>query len=138
MTAIAPPRLRWVARATVEVGTPIALDSTPEGRHRLVPIRGGHVVGEWRGVILGGGADRQTVHDDGSVVIDARYPVRLEDGSMVCFIARGVRPADAPDGGFSTSLILRGDAPPSISSTVYLAVGHKAAGAVEFAVFEVA
>ena len=96
MTAIAPPQLRWVAHATVEVGTPIPLDSTPDGRRRLVPVRGGQVVGEWRGVVLGGGADRQTVHEDGSVVIDARYPVRLEDGSTVCFIARGVRPAGAP------------------------------------------
>lgn len=138
MTAIAPPRLRWVAHAKVEVGTPIRLDGTPERGRRLVPIRGGHVVGEWRGVVLAGGADRQTINEDGSVVIDARYPVRLDDGSMVSFIARGVRPAGSPGGEFSTSLILRGDAPASISSTVYLAVGHKGADAVEFDIYEVA
>ena len=103
-----------------------------------MPVRGGQVVGEWTGVVLGGGADRQTVLEDGTVVIDARYPVRLDDGSTVCFVARGVRPAAAPGGEFCTSLILRGDAPTGIGSTVYLAVGHKAADAVEFDIFEVA
>lgn len=138
MRAIAAPKLRWVARATVEVGTPIPLHSTPDGQHRLVPVHGGQVVGEWRGVILGGGADWQTVHEDGSVGIDARYPVRLEDGSTVCFIARGVRPSGSPRGEFSTSLMLQGDAPADLSATVYLAVGQKATDAVEFDIFEVA
>lgn len=138
MTSIAPPRLRWVARATVEVGTPVPLGSVPTGERRLVPVRGGQVMGEWRGVILGGGADWQTVREEGSVVIDARYPVRLEDGSTVCFIARGVRPA-GPDGGeFCTSLILQGDAPAGVGLTVYVAVGHKAADVVEFDIYEVA
>ena len=137
MTSVAPPRLRWVAHATVEVGAPIPLDSLHGGRRRLVPVCGGRVVGEWGGVVLGGGADRQTLLEDGSVVIDAAYPVRLEDGSTVCFIARGLRPAGTPDGEFCTSLILDGDAPSGISSTVYLAVGHKAAAAVEFDIYEV-
>lgn len=137
MTTIAPPRLRWVAHATVEVGKPVPLSSTSDRGRRLVPVRGGEVVGEWRGVVLGGGADRQTVLEDGSVVIDARYPVQLDDGSTVCFVARGVRPPGAPDGEFCTSLILRGDSPVGIGSTVYLAVGRKAADAVEFDIYEV-
>lgn len=137
MTAIARPRLRWVAHATVEVGTPVPLRSTPDGQHRLVPVHGGQIVGEWRGVILGGGADRQTVHEDGSVRIDARYPVRLEDGSTVSFIARGVRPSGTAEGAFSTSLMLQGNGSANLSSTVYLAVGHKSAVAVEFDIFEV-
>jgi Protein of unknown function (DUF3237) len=138
MKAIAAPKLRWVAHAAVEVGTPIPLHSTPDGQHRLVPVHGGRVVGEWRWVILGGGADWQTVHEDGSVGIDARYPVRLEDGSTVCFIARGVRPSGSLEGEFTTSLMLQGDAPANLSATVYLAVGHKTTDAVEFDIFEVA
>ncbi len=137
MTSVAPPRLRWVAHARVEVGTPVQVDATLEGQRLLIPVRGGQVAGEWRGSILGGGADWQTLQDDGSVVIDAQYPVRLEDGSTVCFIARGVRPAGGQDGEFCTSLILRGDAPSDIGSTVYLAAGQKRDEAVEFDIFEV-
>ncbi len=138
MTPIAAPRLRWVAHAAVEVGAPIPLDVVPDGRRQLIPVRGGRVTGEWNGTILDGGADRQTVHDDGSVTIDARYPVQIGDGTTVTFIARGVRLVGGGDGAFSTSLLLEGAAPEGIGATVYLATGCKGVGAVEFDIFEVA
>lgn len=138
MTTIAPPRMRWVGRATVDVGTPVRLDAAGGRVRLLVPVLGGAVVGQWSGAICAGGGDWQTVHEDGSVTIDAMYPVQIENGPTVCFVARGVRRAGAPGGAFCTSLFLEGDAPPGIGSTVYLAVGHKAADAVEFDLYEVA
>jgi hypothetical protein len=138
VTPIAVPRLRWVAHATVEVGAPIPLDVVPDGRRQLIPVRGGQVTGEWNGTVLDGGADRQTVHDDGSVTIDARYPVQIDDGTTVIFVARGVRIAGDGGGAFATSLLLVGEAPEGVGATVYLATGRKGVAAVEFDIFEVA
>ncbi len=137
MTPIAVPRLRWVAHATVEVGTPIPLDVVPDGRRQLIPVQGGQVIGEWNGTVLDSGVDRQTVHDDGSVTIDAQYPVLVAGGATVIFVARGVRIAGDGDGAFATSLLLEGEAPEGVGATVYVATGRKSVAAVEFDIFEV-
>lgn len=135
---IAAPVLRWVGHARVVVGKPLTIGSGPIGERRLAPVTGGRVTGAWDGVVLAGGADWQEVYSDGSVSLSARYPVRLRDGNIVCFVARGARPAASVDGRFRTTLFFDGDTSDATSATVYLADGRKVDNAVEFDIFEVA
>ena len=137
MIEIGSPVLRWVGHARVEGAPAVALGAGPLGDRRMVPLTGGQVTGAWNGVVLAGGADWQCVHPDGVVTLSARYPVQLDDGRTVCFVARGARPAEAADGRFSTSLLLEGETKDNSAGTVYVADGRKVDGVVEFDIYEV-
>lgn len=127
----------WRARVRVDVGDPVPLGADVHGQRRLVPIVGGAVTGEWRGRVLSGGADWQTVLADGSVLIDARYPVELDTVGTVVFRARGARDAAASDDTFCTTLVVDGPDDATIVASVYATVGRKSAGQVVYDVFEV-
>ena len=88
MTLVAPA-FRWRARVHVDVTEPVEYGADVDGARRVVPIAGGEVSGEWTGRILPGGADWQTVLDDGSVLIQARYPVHLDGVGDVVFDVPG-------------------------------------------------
>ena len=86
------PTLVPVGRLTVEVSAPVDLGPGPEGRRRMIAITGGTLEGDLgTGVVVPGGADWQTVHDDGTLTIDASYVVVLDDGTPVTVRSAGVR-----------------------------------------------
>lgn len=136
MTA-APPAFEWLAHVRVDVGEPQDLGSDISGGRRVVPIRGGEVTGSWTGRILAGGADWQTVLEDGSVRIDALYPVHLDGVGPVLFRVRGARPSNAATDTFCTTLLVDGAAGSAIGRAAYATVGSKVPGRIEYDVFEI-
>lgn len=88
------PGLELLARFTVELSGPVwELGETSElGNRRIVPITGGHVAGpRLAGEILDNGADWQVITRDGVTLIDTRYLLRLDDGSLAYLQTRGFR-----------------------------------------------
>ncbi|MCX4909022.1 DUF3237 domain-containing protein [Streptomyces sp. NBC_00878] len=86
------PTLEPLAIVTVDLGPVIELGETPSGRRRIVPIAGGNLQGPaLAGRVLPGGADWQTVLDNGTALIEARYTLQLTDGALVALSAQGVR-----------------------------------------------
>ncbi len=76
----------------VEVAPPIAVTGGPFDDVRCVPIVGGSFTGpEARGVVLGGGADWQTVRRDGVLEIGAHYVLQTTEGELVEIRTAGVR-----------------------------------------------
>jgi hypothetical protein len=93
------PRLDLLARFTVElIGEPWRLGRTSDlGDRRIIPITGGRFSGPLlNGEILNNGADWQVVTGDGSTIVDTRYLLRMDDGSLVYLRTYGFRhgPAD--------------------------------------------
>lgn len=93
---IDPPALTHLADLDVDVGAIEDLGVTPEGRRRLVAIRGGRVRGRLSGRILAGGADYQLIRPDGVLELEARYVIETDDGARVYVVNTGIRHA-APD-----------------------------------------
>ncbi|MGR0158790.1 DUF3237 domain-containing protein [Paenarthrobacter nitroguajacolicus] len=85
MTAVpGPPELTFLAKLSVNVGSPIDLGITPEGHRRIVPITGGTVSGpQLRGRVLPAGADYQILRSPELTELDARYAVELDGGAML-------------------------------------------------------
>ena len=107
MNALDAPSLELVARLTVRVAAPVEVGPVGPGRRRLIPIVGGELHGpRLRGTVEPGGADFQLVRADGVAELDARYVVRLDDGTPVYVINRALRRA-APE---VTERLLRGEA----------------------------
>jgi hypothetical protein len=125
-----PLRFEKVATVEVAVTQPVDLGVGLLGRRRMAAITGGEVTGGWTGTILPGGADWQTVLDDGSVVIEARYPVRLDELGTVCFEVRGVRRPAEPR--FCTTFRLTGLPDGAAGASTYVTVGAKDGGVVRY------
>jgi hypothetical protein len=94
----------------VEVTPPADIGPVGAGARRFIPIVGGQVSGELAGEILSGGADWQTVHDNGLLEIDARYVFRTSGGALVEVHSAGVR-AGPPE--VLAKLMTGGDVDPS-------------------------
>jgi hypothetical protein len=80
------PRLDHLARFTVELTEePWQLGRTSDlGDRRIIPITGGRFNGPLlNGDILSNGADWQVVTGDGATIVDTRYLLRMDDGSLV-------------------------------------------------------
>lgn len=76
--------LRRLCDLEIRLGTPLELGSSLRGRRRVIPITGGRVLGpRLQGVVLPGGADWQTVYEDGTAQLEARYTLRLDDGALI-------------------------------------------------------
>ncbi len=91
------PPLSFRFSVNVQVGPAQELGRLGGGRRRVVPITGGDLVGPGlSGEVLAGGADWQTLRDDGVTLLQARYTVRMSDGETIGIINTGVRRA-APD-----------------------------------------
>jgi len=92
------PGLTYVGQLKVQVAAPVDLGIAQDGRRRMVAILGGTLEGEiGSGEVLPGGADWQTLHDDGSVSVDAQYAIRLARGDVMTIRSTGVR-TESPDG----------------------------------------
>lgn len=77
-------------RATVD--TPQEVGETPAGRRRFIPITGGTFEGpKLKGVVLAGGADAQVIRSDGVSDLVARYTLKVDDGSLIYVVNRGLR-----------------------------------------------
>jgi len=74
-----------------DVGAPFDPGATGAGARRCIPITGGRVSGAIEGEIIPGGADWQTIHDDGNLQIEAHYAFRTADGAVVEVTSSGVR-----------------------------------------------
>ena len=109
----------------VEVLAPEALDPATGGPIRLISVTGGRVLGGLQGVILPGGADWQTLRADGTIEIEARYLLQLDDGARVELVHRGLRAPGAS--GFWSSIWLRCEAAghEALNRTQYVAFGRK-------------
>ncbi len=77
-------------RATVD--TPQEIGDTPAGKRRFIPITGGTFEGpRVRGIVLPGGADAQIIRADGVTDLVARYTLRVDDGTLIYVVNRGLR-----------------------------------------------
>jgi len=88
------PQLEYMARFTVDLVAPVwELGATWDlGRRRIIPITGGCFAGPLlNGEILSNGADWQIVTADGTAIIDTRYLLKLDDGSLAYLQTRGYR-----------------------------------------------
>jgi hypothetical protein len=98
MTALPAPKLRHVYRLDAELGVPVELGDTPQGRRRIVALTGGRAEGpNFRAQLLAiGGADWQIVRPSGSSVADIRYTLKTDGGALLYIQSHGVRHG-APD-----------------------------------------
>ena len=81
----APPGLVFAFEVRAEVADPLVIGELPEGTRRIVDIEGGSVTGPGiAGRIRPGGADWQLIRsEDGFTVVDARYTIETESGSLI-------------------------------------------------------
>jgi hypothetical protein len=137
----------------VEVGPPSQMGHIGAGARRLIPITGGRVSGALQGQIIAGGADWQTIHDDGNLQVDAHYAYRTAGGAVVEILSNGVRaaapdilkrlaegePVDPAQYYFRTAMRFRTGAPELayINQRLYVSRGERRAGIVRLEVFEV-
>lgn len=95
--AAPPPTLEYVFSVEVEVAPPVEQGTIAGARRRFIAITGGRVSGpRLSGVVLPGGGDWQAIHSDGLTVIEARYFLKADDGTVIEITNPGVRAA-APE-----------------------------------------
>ena len=93
------PVLQYMSRFYVDLVAPVwEMGQTSDlGRRRIIPITGGKFEGPMlNGKILNNGADWQVVTKDGLAIIDTRYLLEADDGSLIYLQTKGYRygPAD--------------------------------------------
>jgi hypothetical protein len=115
--SLSTPRLEPIMRLTVQVAKPVEAGQVThtigEGRRRIIPIVGGQCSGVARGhsmagEILPGGADFQLVSSATSAQLDARYILRLSDGSHIFVSNQAIRTGSEAD----IAALVRGEAVP--------------------------
>ena len=81
---ILAPTAEFAYEALVDIDLTLSLGRSPIGERRMVPILGGRFQGpRIRGSIMGGGADRQLIRDDGVRQLEAIYEMRADDGAII-------------------------------------------------------
>ena len=110
-----PLRTEHALTAFVSCDGAVDLGRSAAGHRRVIPIVGGRVEGpRLRGEVLAGGADWQLTRPDGVLEIDARYEVRLDDGTCVSVRNRGIvcPPQDGAPGAPYARTVPRFEVPP--------------------------
>lgn len=147
------PELRHVTTIRVRVDEPVDLGEGADGWRRIVPIISGTAEGEIAGRVLAGGADFQVRRPDGVTELEARYPIAIDDGTVLEVTNIALR-AGSPDdiqrlmAGEEVEperIYFRGSprlrAPRGrwewVNRTVFVATGIRRPSAVEIAVFAV-
>jgi len=103
---MATPTLTHYFDITVDVAPPVDLGHTAIGRRLVFNIEGGAFTGPYAsGEMLPGGADWQTLRDDGVAELDVRCTMRTDDGVLIGVRSVGIRDA-APE---VAARILRGE-----------------------------
>jgi hypothetical protein len=77
--SVTGPRLM---RLTVAVGEPVDVGEVAGQRRRYIPLGEGTVEGGYRGTVVPGGMDWQTIGPDGKLEIAARYVLALDQGRV--------------------------------------------------------
>jgi hypothetical protein len=96
MHAIPTPGLGHVADLTAEVAAPIEVGTSAVGRRRVIPIKGGRIVGpRIEGRVLPGANDYQIIRSDGVLELQARYVVETTDGALIYVENNGLREGPA-------------------------------------------
>ncbi len=88
------PVLEYMARFYVDLVAPVwEFGKTSDlGNRRIIPITGGKFEGPMiNGKILNNGADWQVVTKDGLAIIDTRYLLQADDGSLIYLQTKGFR-----------------------------------------------
>ena len=94
------PQFRTALEVLAEVGEAFTIGEGPTGVRRVVPIIGGEFRGPGlSGVVLSGGADRQTIRADGIRELDATYELRADDGTHLMIRNRALIDAQTPPEG---------------------------------------
>jgi len=90
-----PPGLEFAFEVRAEVADPLIIGELPEGTRRIVDITGGSVTGPGiAGKLRPGGADWQLIRrEDGFTVVDARYTIETDSGSLIYVQNKGIRHA---------------------------------------------
>lgn len=96
----AKPDLRFLCAIRADLGPAVEFDTTSGHGRAMFPIIGGEVRGEGlAGHILPGGADFALRLPDGAYAIEARYCLRLSDGTPLMITNAG-RMQPMPDGSY--------------------------------------
>ena len=119
---------------------------------RCIPITGGTVSGQYMGEVIEGGADWQKIRTDGTIEIDARYVLRLNEG-LVEVVSQGLRAApgdilqrltndekvDPSLYYFRTAIRFRSAAPEleRLNRIIAVSTGERLVNVVRLSVFEV-
>jgi hypothetical protein len=110
--SLAAPTLVHVCDLSVTVAAPVEAGQVQglatQGHRRIIPITGGTVRGRINGVVLPGGADFQMVVSSTTADLDARYLLRLDDGSHVYVHNSALRRGSAED----IAKLVRGESVP--------------------------
>jgi hypothetical protein len=84
------PKCEFVFEAHVDCDTPMPIGDTPAGKAALIPITGGTFEGSSiKGTVLSGGADWPVTRSDGINYVEARYPIKTDDGVIIQIWNRG-------------------------------------------------
>jgi hypothetical protein len=90
--ALPAPGLTHALTLRVLIDAPLDLGAFDGAHKRVIPITGGSFEGpRLKGVVLPGGADWQTIRADGTAVVEARYTLRADDGTLISIVNPGLR-----------------------------------------------
>jgi Protein of unknown function (DUF3237) len=98
MNPVAPtaPGLRHVFCVRAQIGAIGVGGPGPLGQRQHIPITGGEVTGPaLQGRILPGGSDWALLRADGASLIDARYTIEAQDGTLIYVQSQGLRVSSA-------------------------------------------
>jgi hypothetical protein len=88
------PGLDHVFSLLVEVAVPQEQGIVDGRQVRFVAITGGRIAGpRLSGVVLPGGGDWQAIHADGLALLETRYAIRADDGTVIGVTNPAVRVA---------------------------------------------
>jgi hypothetical protein len=88
------PELEFLCEVTATLDPPQELGKTNYGIRRIINITGGTVTGpKIKGKVLRGGADWQTVREDGTADLMAKYSLMTDDGMIIFVENTGIRTA---------------------------------------------
>jgi hypothetical protein len=88
----APLNVEFAFTANVQLGEIRLLGRGPEGVRRFIPIIGGTVEGpDLTGRVIAAGGDSQFVRSDDVIVLEARYMIQANDGTLLSVVNRGYR-----------------------------------------------
>ena len=84
--------MEFAFTANVRLGEVRVLGRGPEGIRRFIPIIGGTVEGpDLIGRVIAAGGDSQIVRSDDVIVLEARYMIQADDGTLLSVVNRGYR-----------------------------------------------
>lgn len=91
---IPTPELEFIFELTATLDPPAELGKTKYGKRRIIGINGGHFEGPGiKGRVVPGGADWQTVRDDGTADLVATYSIQTDEGETIFIENSGIRHA---------------------------------------------